>query len=254
MQSPEINELATALVKAQGDFPTVLKTKTAKIQTKPTPANPNGGSYSYDYADLGDIREAVVPTLTQYGLAVTQAPSIYGDSPALTTTLMHTSGQWIESEMLLHIEKTDAQGQGSAITYARRYALSAILGIVTESDDDGSAATSARRESPPVREPGEYVNNQRTQANHQYDPEPDFQDNDPRRANPNIAYQRPTQTPHGYEHGSGNSDFDIILQAAVLSDNDFIHSLAEQIEKRGSLSDKQISSGVSQAYKIVNGE
>lgn len=222
MQSAEINELAAAFIQAQAEFPTIRKTKRATIPTK------NGGSYSYDYADLGDIRESVVPTLTQYGLAVTQAPSIYGDHPALTTTLMHSSGQWIESEMLLHIEKTDAQGQGSAITYARRYALSAILGLVTESDDDGGAATSGRRESPPEgQQAGEYRNNQRVET--------------------------PRQSGGGYVHGTGNTDFDIILQAATLSDSEFMHSLAEQIENRGSLTDKQIGAGVPQAFKIVNG-
>jgi hypothetical protein len=230
MQSSEINELAVALVKAQGEFPTVLKTKVATIQTK------NGGSYTYGYADLGDIREAVVPILTRHGLCVTQAPSIYGDQAALTTTLLHESGQWIESEMLLHIEKTDAQGQGSAITYARRYALSAILGIVTESDDDGGVATNNRRETqsevPPA---GEYQNNHRID----------------RPAQQTASAQG--FTTGGYVHGSGNTDFDIILQAATLNDNEFIHSLAKQIETRGSLSDKQISSGVPQAYKIVQG-
>ena len=233
MQSPEINELAAAFVKAQADFPTIRKTKHATIQTKT-------GSYSYDYADLGDIRESVVPTLTQYGLAVTQAPSIYGDQPALTTTLMHTSGQWIESEMLLHIEKTDAQGQGSAITYARRYALSSILGLVTESDDDGAAATGGRRESSQEgQSAGEYRGGQRVEG-----------------ASSAVSSPKTftTGTGNGYEHGSGNSDFDIILQAATLSNNDFIHSLAEQIEQRGSLTEKQISSGVPQAFKIVNGE
>ena len=58
----------------------------------------------------------------------------------------------------------------------------------------------------------------------------------------------------GYVHGSGNTDFDIILQAATLSDNDFIHSLAKQIEEKGTLTDNQISSGVPKAFKIVNGE
>jgi hypothetical protein len=227
MQSSEISELAKALVGAQADFPTIKKTKKATIQTK------NGGSYSYDYADLGDIREAVVPTLTQYGLVITQAPSVYGDSPALTTTLFHTSGQWIESEMLLHIEKTDAQGQGSAITYARRYALSAILGIVTESDDDGGAATHGRREPSPVRDAGEYQDNQRIQT-----------------GGSNQSSQNFT-TGNGYEHGSGNTDFDKILQAATISDNEFINDIAHKIETKGSLTDPQLESGLRAAKKIL---
>ena len=93
------------------------------------------------------------------------------------------------------------------------------------------------------QQPGEYRNSQRI------DNEPAFEDNEPRTVNPNVG--RPA--PQGYIHGSGNTDFDIILQAATLSNSEFIHSLAEQIEKRGSLTDKQISSGVPQAFKIVQG-
>jgi hypothetical protein len=81
------------------------------------------------------------------------------------------------------------------------------------------------------QEPGEYRNNQRVVPN------------TPRESRGG-----------GYVHGSGNTDFDIILQAATLSDNDFIHSLAKQIEEKGTLTDNQISSGVPKAFKIVNGE
>ena len=205
-QSENIELLASALVKAQGEFPTIKKTKNAKIPTK------NGGSYEYDYADLGDIREAVVPVLTQYGLAVTQAPTINGDNPTLTTTLLHESGQWKESEMLLHIEKTDAQGQGSAITYARRYAMSAILGIVTESDDDGVGATRKRNETK----------------------------------------EGSVKTADG-SYDTGNDDLNLILKAADIEpSNEFMVSLANQIRSKGTLSPKQIGSGVPQALKIVS--
>jgi hypothetical protein len=93
------------------------------------------------------------------------------------------------------------------------------------------------------QQPGEYRNSQRI------DNEPAFEDNEPRTVNPNVG----RQAPQGYIHGSGNTDFDIILQAATLSNSEFIHSLAAQIEKWGSLTDKQIASGVPQAYKIVTG-
>jgi len=101
-----------------------------------------------------------------------------------------------------------------------------------------------------VQQAGEYVNNQRVEVSHRIDNEPAFEDNTPRTVNPNVG--RPA--PQGYIHGSGNTDFDIILQAATLSNSEFMHSLAEQIEKRGSLTDKQIASGVPQAYKIVQGD
>jgi hypothetical protein len=88
------------------------------------------------------------------------------------------------------------------------------------------------------QEPGEYRNNQRVVPNTQ-------------RVVPNTPRE---SRGGGYVHGSGNTDFDIILQAATLSDNDFIHSLAKQIEEKGTLTDNQISYGVPKAFKIVNGE
>lgn len=135
MQSDTIGELAKALVKAQSQFEAIKKGKTADIPIK------SGGSYSYAYADFGSIVQTVLPVLKENGLAYTQFPSAINELPALTTTLLHESGEWISETMLLHIAKDDAQGQGSAITYARRYALSAVLGIVTEVDDDGATAS-----------------------------------------------------------------------------------------------------------------
>ena len=144
MQSNEINELADALVKAQILFPVIKKAKTANIPTK------SGGSYSYSYADIGDINEAVNPILNGNGLTVVQEVTVHASGlPSLTTTLIHKSGQWKSSEMLLQIDNAGAQGQGSAITYARRYAKSALLDLVTESDDDGAAATEARQTPKP---------------------------------------------------------------------------------------------------------
>lgn len=135
MQSEEIEILVAALVKAQGEFPVIRKANTADIPTK------SGGTFSYSYADIGDVNDAVNPILRHWGLVVTQWPSIAPDgSPALTTRLLHTSGQWISEQMSLQTEGAGAQGQGSGITYARRYAKAAILDLVIEGDDDGRAA------------------------------------------------------------------------------------------------------------------
>jgi len=90
--------------------------------------------------------------LAKHGLAVTQGISFqqgFSDNAnvlhdTLTTTLIHKSGQWIESEMQLHLPKQDPQGQGSAVTYARRYAYMAILGLVADDDDDGNSASRPR--------------------------------------------------------------------------------------------------------------
>ena len=85
------------------------------------------------------------PVLAKHGLAVTQSITFVNGSQgpidALNTTLLHKSGQFIEHAMILHLPKNDPQGQGSAVTYARRYAYMAILGLVADDDDDGNAAT-----------------------------------------------------------------------------------------------------------------
>jgi len=150
MQSEQINELVAALVAAQMEFPVIEKGETADIPTK------SGGSYSYKYADIAAIAEKINPILNKNGLAISQEPSIHiSGKPSLTTTLLHISGQWRSSEMLLQIgEEVGAQAQGSAITYARRYAKSAVLDLVTDSDDDGAAAThGGGKSSGGLREP-----------------------------------------------------------------------------------------------------
>lgn len=94
------------------------------------------------YAPLNDILSMTRPILSKYGLSVLQSPSGDGQNVTVTTLITHESGEWIESEPLtLKADKATAQGAGSAITYARRYALSAMLGISSEDDDDGNLAS-----------------------------------------------------------------------------------------------------------------
>jgi len=94
------------------------------------------------YAPLPDILNDVRPLLAKHGLSLLQAPSGDGDKIVITTLLMHESGEWIETcPLILKADKATAQGAGSAITYGRRYALSAVLGISSEDDDDGNHAT-----------------------------------------------------------------------------------------------------------------
>lgn len=126
--SEQTDELVAALVKCQGQLENVKKDQTA-----------NTGSYRYSYADLAAVVEAARPIISDHGLAVTQFPGWEDQTDVLTSRLLHTSGQWLESSMRL-MSVTNAQAHGSALTYARRYAYCAILGIVTE-DDDGAAAT-----------------------------------------------------------------------------------------------------------------
>lgn len=149
--SNEINELAKALNLFQAEVVTVSKTA----------ENP---FFKSKYAPLDAIMLAAQPVLTKHGLAVSQLIDNIDGQSALTTTLMHTSGQSISSTMPLLLAKQDAQGQGSAITYARRYSYAAILGVVIDEDDDGNRGSVAPATKRPVASPtastgtGEVIN------------------------------------------------------------------------------------------------
>lgn len=136
MQSVEVQDLADALASAQGEMPVIRKTKTAQVYSQRT-----GKTFTYRYADLGDIFEGIRPVLSKNGLAITQV-TYYNNSQrqhVLQTKLLHNSGQWLASNFPLNISDSPQQ-TGSALTYYRRYALTAILGIAAEEDDDAQAA------------------------------------------------------------------------------------------------------------------
>jgi hypothetical protein len=147
--SPELADLAAALVEAQFAFPVIPKDRDAQIQTK------TGGTYAYKYADLGDVIIAVRPMLHKNGLAVVQGIGIRKGTDVITTRLLHKSGQWLESTMRVPgVRTTEAQSAtpqafGSGLTYGKRYAYSAILNIVTDTDDDGVLAQLAWGEDSP---------------------------------------------------------------------------------------------------------
>lgn len=126
MSETEHGSLFAALSAAQGEMPTIPKDAT----------NPH---FRSKFAPLDTIVEAVAPILSAHGLAWSSFPS-YDDAgnPTLRYTLAHgASGEREDGVMLLLLGKTDPQGQGSAITYARRYAISAVLNIVADEDVDG---------------------------------------------------------------------------------------------------------------------
>lgn len=126
-KSESVAKISKALAQFQGEVKNPANTET----------NP---FFNSKYAPLSDILNAVRPLLSKYGLSVLQSPSGDGQNIAITTLIVHESGEWIESDPLtLKAEKATAQGAGSAITYARRYALSAMLGISSEDDNDGNA-------------------------------------------------------------------------------------------------------------------
>lgn len=134
-QSPEINKLAEALAAAQSSL------NGAKLDL----VNPH---FRSQYASLQSVWNAAREVLAPNGLSVVQT---FGQTDGarldLTTTLMHVSGQWIAGTISLTPTKADPQGCGSAATYARRYSLAAILGIVADEDDDGEAATRPHAET-----------------------------------------------------------------------------------------------------------
>lgn len=123
-----MHEISSALVKAQKAFGPALKTAT----------NPH---FKTRYADLAACIEAVVDALNANGIALVQQTSECSDGVIVETVFVHESGQTFSSGRL-HVpaSKQDAQGYGSALTYARRYSLMAACGIAPE-DDDGQAAS-----------------------------------------------------------------------------------------------------------------
>lgn len=101
------------------------------------------------YVQLDGLLAAVRPMLSKHGLSVIQSTGGDGQNITVTTMLMHTSGEWIETDNLtLKAQQATPQGAGSAITYGRRYGLSAALGVAWDDDDDGNAASVPSKSTP----------------------------------------------------------------------------------------------------------
>lgn len=130
--------LATALAEFQGSGYAIPRLRTVTVESKKT-----GSKYAFDYAPHELIVAAIRKPLADCGLSVSQPLATTPEGrPGLRTILMHTSGESIESVFPLPLsDGMTAQEIGSAITYIRRYALSAILGLATEFDDDGNRAS-----------------------------------------------------------------------------------------------------------------
>ena len=204
MNSPEINELAAALVAAQAEFSAVPKGST----------NP---FFKSKYAALPDVVQHAGPVLAKNGLAISQhITQDESGSDALLTYLLLKSGQFIAYAMKLHMVKDDPQAQGSAVTYARRYAYMSALGLVADDDDDGNKAA---------------------QASFTKSAKPAFTKSAP--SAPVDASDAPPEIA------------DIIKAANMSPDNEFLASLAQQWASKGSLSEKQIASGKKIAYGVL---
>lgn len=127
--STTIAELAKALCKAQGEM-------------KNAPKDTVNPFFKSHYADLASCWEALRPVLSKNGLSVTQYTNVSQDGTVLVTLLLHASGEWIRGTYPIHPKDNSPQALGSAITYAKRYALQAITGLASD-DDDGNAAQTA---------------------------------------------------------------------------------------------------------------
>ena len=139
--SENINELATALSAFQGEVTDAPKTKTVKL---------GAGGASFKHAELSGILEITRPILSKHGLAVVQLPDLMENKLLLETVLIHKSGQWISSTIAMPMDisgrMNSAQEVGKYITYARRYGLSAILGI-SQVDDESELIEANNRPS-----------------------------------------------------------------------------------------------------------
>lgn len=120
---------AEAFLKVQSSIKTAIK-DTA-----------NGAFKGTKYADLGAVWDAVKVPLHDNGFSIIQSPDFDAGDMWLKTTILHVSGEKMEGRYPLRPTKNDPQGYGSALTYARRYSISAMLGVIADDDDDGNAAS-----------------------------------------------------------------------------------------------------------------
>jgi len=132
--SENINEIAAALVMFQQKKPQIDLNSTVTVKTKA------GGEYSFKYATIGHTLEKLQPILTECKLAYTQ---LLQSDNSITTMLIHAdNGQYLSSNKPLDLPNgATAQEVGSFITYYKRYALLAMLGVVAEDDEDGNIAS-----------------------------------------------------------------------------------------------------------------
>ena len=129
--SETLGKLAPALTKALAEMKNPPKSQTVKA-----------GNYSYTFAPMPEIVDSARPILAKYGLALFQSTETHDGFPAIVTMILHESGEWVASDPLVMAPtKNDPQSAGGAITYARRYSLSAMLGLAADDDDDAQHAS-----------------------------------------------------------------------------------------------------------------
>ena len=137
--SESVTKIIGALVEFQSKAPKILK-------------NANNPFFKSKYATLGDILTLIQPILSECKLVVLQVPTTQNE---LITRIYHESGEFIEGSYLVNPIKADPQSLGSAITYARRYAITSMLNLNIDDDDDGNAGSGnvPTPQKEPVKEP-----------------------------------------------------------------------------------------------------
>jgi hypothetical protein len=136
--------IAEALANAQAEL-----TDPAKDSVNP--------HFKSRYADLASILKCVRPVLARHGIAVTQTTGITDSGAVILITALMWRGESIIGRYPVAPVKADPQGYGSAMTYARRYALQAIVGVAADDDDDGNAASAPKASAPRVDETGALI-------------------------------------------------------------------------------------------------
>jgi hypothetical protein len=137
-ESESTNEIATALSKAQGEFPRIN-------------VNQENPYFKSGFADLNNVIRAIRPALAKNGLCVTQQTKILPDgATVLVTRARHSSGQWIESRVRIIPPKNDMQSYASTLSYMKRHAVMALLNVTIDADfadDDAEIAMVSQRET-----------------------------------------------------------------------------------------------------------
>jgi hypothetical protein len=135
--SPTTAKLDAALAKAQGEISTAIK-------DSPNPA------FKTKYADLSAVMEAIRPSLARNAISVTQWPVHSTDDRVHMVTRIAHDGEWMRATFSMPVQKKDAHGYGSIVTYLRRYCIASCFGVISDVDDDGNAASGRASAEPPA--------------------------------------------------------------------------------------------------------
>jgi hypothetical protein len=152
--SETVAAVGKALAAAQAEIKTVAKDRT----------NPH---FKNRYATLDAIMEAVRPVLAKHGLSIVQGCTIPSEVDgrltgfAVETMVLHASGEYLSNMVYMPLAKQSAQDAGSALTYGRRYGVSALLSLATDDDDDGEQATAPQRQAAPAARTSEATDKQK---------------------------------------------------------------------------------------------